>query len=293
MEQSQGQRPVRRQPDPIELAAYLLPVVLLVNSLKTPYLLTLNIVFAAAIFAAADVRRNPWTFLVLAACWVPDLVLRWFRHEDHVYLAVYWCLALGLSRFSADPVPTLRTNARLLIGLCFTFAVIAKIRAPEFLDGTLFHYILLVDHRFRDAITTTVGGLDSQMVVDNARMLASLNRWDAVGEVAVLHSPPAVRWVATLMTLGTVAIEGALAVVFLAPDRVFLARWRHTVLIGFCVAVYVVAPVVGFGCLFLGMGAAQCRLDQPRLRFAYVALYFVLLNWVFVRHYIFAGSSLI
>ena len=92
------------------------------------------------------------------------------------------------------------------------------------------------------------------MVVENARMLASLNRWDAVGEVAVLHSPPGVRLVATLMTFGTVALEGALAIVFLAPDHVFLARWRHTVLIGFCVVVYFVAPVVGFGCLFLGMG---------------------------------------
>ena len=293
MAQPPGNRSVRRQPDPVELAAYLLPVVLLVNSLNTPYLLTLNLVFAAAIFAVADLRRSPWTFLALAACWAPDLVLRWFRHEDHVYLAVYWCLALGLSRLSADPVRTLRTHARLLIGLCFTFAVIAKIRAPEFLDGTLFHHILLVDNRFRDAITTTLGGLNLDMVVENARMLASLNRWDAVGEVAVLHSPPGVRLVATLMTFGTVALEGALAIVFLAPDHVFLARWRHTVLIGFCVVVYFVAPVVGFGCLFLGMGAAQCRLDQSRLRLTYVVLYFVLLNWVFVRDYIFTGSSVI
>ena len=176
MAQPPGNRSVRREPDPVELAAYLLPVVLLVNSLNTPYLLTLNLVFAAAIFAVADLRRSPWTFLALAACWAPDLVLRWFRHEDHVYLAVYWCLALGLSRLSADPVRTLRTHARLLIGLCFAFAVVAKIRAPEFLDGTLFHHILLVDHRFRDAITTTLGGLNSGMVVENARMLASLNR---------------------------------------------------------------------------------------------------------------------
>ena len=68
MAQPPGNRSVRRQPDPVELAAYLLPVVLLVNSLNTPYLLTLNLVFAAAIFAVADLRRSPWTFLALAAC---------------------------------------------------------------------------------------------------------------------------------------------------------------------------------------------------------------------------------
>ncbi len=293
MVQQPSQRSVRHQLDGVELAAYLLPVVLMVNSVDTPYLLSLNLAFAAAIFGVPAVRRHRWTFLVLAACWVPDLLLRWFRYEDHVYLGVYWCFALGLSRFSADPLVTLRTNARLLIGLCFTFAVIAKIRAPEFLDGTLFHYTLLIDYRFREIITATVGGLSPEMVVNNSQMLADLNRWDAAGEVAALHSPPRVRSAAWLMTVGTLVMECALAVVFLAPDRTSLARWRHTVLIGFCLCVYAVAPVIGFGCLFLGMGPALCRSDQPRLRLAYVALYFALLNWVFLRRYIFTGISAI
>jgi hypothetical protein len=267
------------------LAAYMLIPLLLINGIAVPYLVAMHLVVAVVLVTAPEIRRGPWVYLALAASWAPELVMRWFRHEDHVYLGVYWCIAIGLSRLPGRSTKDLQTSARLLIGLCFAFAVLNKLRAPEFISGQLFHYLLLEDVRFRKTIAETVGALSPALVSQNEASLALVNRWDATGTVAVLASTQRIPLLAVAMTVWTFVIETALALVFLASHRRF-ERWRHALLIAFCLSVYIVAPVIGFGGLFLGMGLTLCRDEQVRTRGLYVAAYLGLLCWTMVRAFV-------
>ena len=62
-------------------------------------------------------------------------------------------------------------------------------------------------------------------------------------------------WGATLWTL---AIEGALAVAFLAPAWI-TKRFRDPLLLTFCAVTYAFAPVGGVAWLLLSMGLAQAQ----------------------------------
>jgi hypothetical protein len=78
-------------------------------------------------------------------------------------------------------------------------------------------------------------------------------------------------------TWSTLAIETAIAALFLLPVSPSLQAARHVLLLGFCAVTYAFAPVAGFGWLLLVMGLAVCRTDQRWLGAAYVATYFLIL----------------
>src|SRR5262245_11975783 len=73
--------------------------------------------------------------MLLAARIVAD----WPLPDNHVYLLMYWCLAIALALGSAMPDRVLMTSARMLIGTAFLMAVIWKgMLSPDYLDGRFF-----------------------------------------------------------------------------------------------------------------------------------------------------------
>ena len=61
------------------------------------------------------------------------------------------------------------------------------------------------------------------------------------------------------------------------PPQQIAASARHLLLLVYCVVTYAIATVDGFGWLLLAMGAAQCGVDQRRLRAAYVGVFVLIL----------------
>jgi hypothetical protein len=195
---------------------------------------------------------------------------RW-RVDNHQFLIAYWCLAVGLAALGPDPVRVRRISARLLVGVVFLLAVTWKLLAPDFVDGSFMRYTLLTDTRFSE-VTTLVGGVSSQDLTANRDALGLFDRPDASPAAVPLRSTDRLDLVAMALTWWTLAIEGAVALLFLVPWR-RLARHRDVALITFVLTTYAVAPVVGFGWILVCLGLVQREPARRLVPVAYVGAF--------------------
>jgi hypothetical protein len=215
--------------------------------------------------------RSPFLWGTLAALTAARIVLDWPMSDNHAYLLCWWCLAATITLASADAVGCLRLNARLLVGLAFTFASLWKVAlSPDFLDGRFFRVALVGDVRF-ERFTMLVGGLSAEDLRAMRDVLFRHVDGPAPASAEALRAPERLRWVAHLATWWVAALETALAVAFLAPSRWLVARTRHALLLAFVVTTYAVAPVEGFGWLLVAQGFAQA--GAARAQVAYLAAF--------------------
>lgn len=260
---------------PMELSATMSVLLLLLYGGDKWYaVIPLTILCIVALFYP-QLRRRDLFWLASATCVGTATVLGWHQADNHKYLLAYWCLALACALNSSDSARTLRSSARLLIGLAFLFAVIWKLISPDYLSGAFFHYTLLTDARFSDALT--LFGVDGELLHANRQVLGELVGYAGTASAVGLNDLPQVRQVAAMLTWWTILIEAAVALAFLWPGEEGAARWRNGALLLFVATTYTVAHVIGFGWVLLAMGLAQIRPEQRATHALYV-LTFVLLQ---------------
>ncbi|HZN36096.1 MAG TPA: hypothetical protein VFB80_19835 [Pirellulaceae bacterium] len=248
----------------------LLTVVLLLTSAPAQWYLVGPLV---ALFALGVVYRRwlarPAFWYVVATLLGTTVYLNWESSDNHKYLFVYWCLALtsALSLPREQQAPALAQSSRWLIGLCMLLAVLWKVSTPEYCSGSFFHYTLLADDRFAQ-FTSLAAGVPLDQLRDNAKLVDLLREGHLTAGTSiasvVLASSPAVNLLALAMTWWTVAIEGLLAVLYLAPNGRRLAASRNLLLVLFAATTYLIAPVRGFGWMLMLLGLAQCE-DRDRI----------------------------
>ncbi len=217
--------------------------------------------------------RNRWYWLVLVGFFVVSPIARpWVQLDNHNWLQVYWLAAVALSRWAVHPDATLRTTARLLVGFAFLFATTWKLLAPEFITGAFFDFTFATDRRLGD-VAATFGLQEPGLTRTNQRLITA---WRAPGTVPIAEAitvSPSVAALTPWLAWGTVLLEGAVAVTFLAPLR---ARWRwlrDAAVLLFVVTTYPLAPVTGFGMLVLAMSVTVSELPSRRRTALYVAAF--------------------
>lgn len=223
------------------------------------------------------VRHQPNFWLALAAAQGAYLWLDWHWADNHKYLAVYWCLALWVCLVQADrqrAAMSLRTTSRLILGLVMLLAAGWKLASAEYRDGSFFEFTLLADGRFASKAAWLLG-IDYETLARNRALVAEMGASAAALPPVKLASSPRVQLAAQALTWSTVAIEGVLAGLFLAPLR---SRWRLAardyILLAFLLGTYLIAPVFGFGGLLAVIGAAQA--ESTRRQTALLAMLAVL-----------------
>jgi hypothetical protein len=239
---------------------------------------------AAAGILLPRLMHQPMHWFGLCAILAVNHVQLWATLDNHQYLITYWCLAMGTSQLLPSTRGALITNARLLIGLCFLFATVWKFLSGEFIDGTFFHFTLLTDRRF-SGFADLVGGVPAEVTAANISAIDTLTRPYGDVELIQLEDSPRMGVLALFLAVWTVAIEGMLAVLFLAPLRERLAPLRDGVLLLFMVSTYPVATVVGFGRVLAVMGLAQSpnRLGIERPLYLLLFLVLPLFRFPFAR----------
>ena len=99
-----------------------------------------------------------------------------------------------------------------------------------------------------------------------------------MGGQATLVGPARVGGVAVVLSVWTLLIEAAIAVAFLWPGRSEAVRWaRNGTLVAFCLTTYAIATVGAFAWILIIMGVAQCEKEDRLARFAYGALFLLVL----------------
>jgi len=262
---------------PAELVLRLTAIELLLRPMGPWFIKPVILLLAGLALILPQVLRAPAIWLALALLVAGRLLADWPLPDNHIYLLAYWCLAAGLALRAPDVRPPLALSARLLVGLAFLFALLWKaVLSPDYLDGRFFRVTLMMDDRFAGAVMLLTG-LSAEQLQQNRNYLQPLPEGAELLHPPLFVEPPAFRWLAGSATYGMLALEAAIAMLYLLPWHSRFESARHVFLLAFCVLTYAFAPVAGFGWLLLVMGLAQCNPEQRLLRFAYILSYFLIL----------------
>ena len=229
-----------------------------------------------------SLMRSPMLWFGLAAVFALSFSSTWFEQNNHDFLKLYWCLGLGVALLAADQMRAVRFNARILIGICFLFAVVWKVLSPDYLSNEFFNYFLLQDTRF-GLIAEYVGGLSpAELRGGQLERVLYTAFGDPEGSVPVPLAAN-VAWIAPVLTWWTLFIEGLVAVAFLAPEGWGVSRWRDPALLAFVFTTYFVAPVLYFAWILIAMAVIQC--DRTAFRYwpvVYTAAFVLILMRFYV-----------
>jgi hypothetical protein len=264
--------------DTVELVARLTLLVLLFNPVSDGVMRSLGLLLAGlgTVFPSLARRPSLWLGLALLTGWW--VLADWPLADNHAYLLCYWCLAMCSALVVQDHQAALALNGRWLIGLAFACATLWKAAlSPDYLDGTFFRVMLMVDERFEEVVLR-VSGLSQEQLAANRYFLEE-DRIPAGfrPDTPTLVEPLGFTRFARGATWWTVLLEATVALSFLWPGRGWIARQRHAALLLFCATTFAIAPVVGFGWLLLVMGITQCEPGRTVVRIVYLGVFFVLL----------------
>lgn len=259
--------------DSPRLAARLTLLALLLAPIGALDLRAWVLALAAAGLLAPRLAGSAALWLSLAGLAALRVIGDWPMSDNHAWLLAIWCVALALAFRDADPGPRLARDARALVAAVFALATLQKaVLSPDYLDGTFFRWLLATDSRF-ESLGELLGRGAADLARTRAFLAGPLSEAPAADPAFV--ETPALRAAAQVLTWATLAIEGAVALAFLAPARLVPAALRDGALLAFCAGTYAIAPVAGFGWLLLAMGTAQC--DGRRLRWLYLAAFALLI----------------
>ncbi len=210
------------------------------------------------------------TLLFVTVSWQP-----WYAVANHIYLQAYWLLAIAICLKSDRREELLAKSARWIVGFVFFYAVIWKIRTPEFVDGRFMEFSILTDLRL--APLAGVLGIDFETVLQNREWLNHYTRAGDLSGEAQLVTVDGIRTVSLWLSWWTILIEFAIALVFLLPNKRVSQTWRHSCLIVFIYSTYLLAPVVGFGWAITAMGMSLVDRSSKSFWTAIYVLAFVLI----------------
>ena len=224
--------------------------------------------------------RHPLFWLALAALTGLRVVLDWPLSDNHAYLLGYWCLAISLALMTQRPAPVLASSGRWLIAGVFVFACLWKFwLSDHYTGGSFFEVTFLTDPRFEGFVRVT-GGLDAGAYAELSGHVEQHRDAPPPFDESAPSVPARFVALAAAATAWNLFINAALAFAFAWPgSNRRLLDARHVLLLIYCAITYAVATVEGFGWLLLAMGVAQCRPGQRGLRYAYVAVFVLIIAY--------------
>ena len=262
--------------DPAELAARLTLLTLLFTHIGSWHVRPLVLLLAGYGLLAPGALRSSLLWLALAALSGWRVLEDWPLADNHAYLLAYWCLALSIAFATSQPARMLPHQARWLIGLVFLLAVLQKGSTANFVDGTFFSTLYLLDPRFED-LTVLLTSL-SYADLDAARQMMEADFRVLTRTSLPFLIPSSLRAVSWFSTWWSLLEQAAAAIAFLAPVGSWLHGKRDFFLVLFCLTAYAVAPVPGFGWLLIAMAISQCAAGRWRtlylFSFGMLALYY-------------------
>lgn len=226
--------------------------------------------------------RSPLFWFSLGGIFLLSYSVTWYVQNNHDFLKLYWCLGIGVSLLVANPMRAVRFNARMLIGLCFAFAVVWKLVSPDYLSNEFFNYFILHDTRFK-LIAEYVGKVNPVgLVASQIEQVLYTAFGDPEGSLTVPLATK-VAWIAPILTWWTLFIETAIAVTFLVPTDWRVSEWRDSALLIFIFTTYFVSPVLYFAWLLIAMAVSQC--DRAKFRY-WPVLYTAAFVLILIRYHV-------
>jgi hypothetical protein len=256
----------------LELILLMTGIILLLFMQHTFFLTAALMLFIPVMLLFRRVLKSGFVWTILAAVMIVGLIQIWYSADNHTYLTVYWVMTVAICLFAKNRMEVISYNARILIGLCFLFAVIWKLLAPEFSDGTFFYFTFLTDSRFFE-FAELIAGVNQEMRGHNILVYNTLSDPMSRAVAGGMQSTPFLAQLSVFLAYWTLLVEGWIAVAFLLPLSSKLSTWRDIPLVIFMITTYPIATVSGFASLLAVMGFAQCTEQNRLMRTVYLAVF--------------------
>ena len=219
--------------------------------------------------------KSPAIWFLLTGFTLSRVIFDWPLSDNHAYLLFLWCFAIFISALKKDKI-LLTKNARLMIGLVFLFAFIWKaFLSPDFLDKRFFSVNMIEDPRFSEftQVTCNISKDDLDYFRDYVKQHVDGN---LVFAEVINFNLGCINKIAGFLTYYTIVLELLIALFFLIPKKISISKYRDYFLILFCISVYSVATVEGFGWLLIAMDISQS--DNKKLPILlYILSFFIIL----------------
>ncbi len=218
--------------------------------------------------------KSPVIWFLLTGFTLSRVIFDWPLSDNHAYLLFIWCFAIFLSALKKDKI-LLTKNARLMIGLVFVFAFIWKaFLSPDFLDKRFFSVNMIEDPRFSEftQVTCNISKDDLDYFRDYVKQHVDGN---LVFAEVINFNLKCIYKIAGFLTYYTIFLELLVALFFLIPKKISISKYRDYFLILFCISIYSVATVEGFGWLLIAMGISQS--DNKKLPILFYIFAFLII----------------
>ncbi|WP_421762803.1 hypothetical protein [Ekhidna sp.] len=226
-----------------------------------------------------ELHKNKYLWYVLAIVLFLKTTANWWTQDNHLFVNLYWVIAIAFALSFKDSVGILARNSRALIGLVFFFATIWKILSPDFSSGTYFHFTFLTDSRFAEE-SKILGDQSRTDIAENINMMRKVASNEI--ETATLKSNDSIRLSTKFITWHTILIESLLALVFLLPSRFKLTNYRNYLLLLFALTTYLTMPIHSFAWLIIAMGISQTHEKEKLDRSLFILSLPIMLLYKFV-----------
>lgn len=227
-------------------------------------------VFAVASVVYAPIKNSFLFWMALAAFLAFMVALSWETTTSDLYLYLYWCIALAVTRLSSNPKGTLAVVARYMIALIFLFSFFWKIISPDFATGNFFRFSFALDARLAP-VAILLTPMTIQDFLRN-RELASFRNL-VQGDKVKLFESSQVRVLSRILAVTTLVIELLVGLAFVTSWRKF-KLFKDGLLLLFLLTTFAVAPITRFGVLLACIGFSQAE-DRD-----YKSLFILAIFWI-------------
>jgi hypothetical protein len=224
-------------------------------------------VVAGLMLVCPDLLTRPvlwWT--LTAAVWASNIA-SWSSIDNHKYLIGYVALTCSLSLSVACPSTWLRDASRQLVGCVFALAVIWKLIAGQYVDGSFFYFTFLQDGRLQ-RVASAIGSVPTS---DLRALTEAIGYLGGMGDVTtflvVSRLAPLLVTALSMSWLGLL-LEAAVGAAFLLKWRIFRMS-RHYLLMAFVATTYFLLPVIGFAFVLCILGMSSAPEGAHRVRVSY------------------------
>ena len=178
-------------------------------------------------------------------------------NHRHIFAYLSLAITIGLFFNSFEKVLIfLKIQAKQIIGLCFLFAVIGKLLAPEFLNGSFFEFTNIVDPRFF-GFTANAGNVELTNLHLNNTIFQNLLNTSEPNSSFYLNTSTRLETLGIILSYWTIFIEAMIAISFLVPVSFKISKIRDYFLAAFIITTYPIATVTGFALILATMGFFQ------------------------------------
>ena len=234
-----------------------------------------SLLFTALLFPSILERPVYWLILLVPNTWM--ILKTPYFAANHAFLELYMILTYFIVSRMKEPndrVGHLQRMSKVLLSLVMISAVLHKLLSSSFLNGQLFYFRWLTDIFIHDRINTLFFADYRELAGRNWGLFDSYISTAWSPEAPVFETPMDLLFLFQILAIVVAVAEASIPIICLVPR---IERVKHLVILPFVIGTALCTPEFTFLTLVALMGLSQCKQDESKTRWGYVAV-IILMN---------------